>query len=77
MSFEELKSRIETTYCDTKDTMYIDTYFKLIDEDGDGFITYQDLEAHSHELGFPCMNEKAFLSLTERFHHDSTKLGKP
>ena len=39
----EFLNRIESTFKDTKDTIYIDAFFNLIDHDGDGVISYQDL----------------------------------
>lgn len=76
VSFNEVCSRIESTYRDSKDSMYIEAYFRLIDSDKDGFISYSDLQALTHELGSSCMPEKAFLMLTDRFQHDSTQLDK-
>ena len=35
ISFDDFATRIETTFKDTKDNMYIDTFFKLIDTDQD------------------------------------------
>ena len=45
VSFGELGSRIERTYKDTKDSIYTDHFFNLIDTDGDGAISYADLES--------------------------------
>lgn len=62
-NFPELIKRIEVTFKDTKDIAYLENYFSLIDEDGDGIISYKDLERHSEELGSSCMTEKAFNEL--------------
>ena len=75
-SFDEFQHRITSTFKDTKDSMYIDAYFNLIDNDGDGFISYSDLEELTHEVGNPCMSEKDFLILADKFNHDSTQIGK-
>ena len=41
---------------DPKDSMFIEAYFDLIDEDGDGFINYEELVKLSKELSQPLMN---------------------
>lgn len=46
-----MAARIEGTYKDTKDTIYIDAFFNLIDNDGDGCISYEDLTNMKSELG--------------------------
>lgn len=56
VSFDQVLNRITATYKDTRDSMYIDAYFHLIDNDQDGFISYADLEQLSSEIGAPCMN---------------------
>jgi Ca2+-binding EF-hand superfamily protein len=57
VTFDEFIGRIESTYKDTKDTIYTEAFFKLIDADGDGVISHADLESMNPELGVPsCMN---------------------
>jgi Ca2+-binding EF-hand superfamily protein len=55
VSFGEMINRIESTLKDTKDSLYLEEYFKLIDADGDGFISHTDLESMTGELGSGCM----------------------
>lgn len=56
--------------------MFMEAYFELIDEDGDGFINYDELTRIASELGRDCMSDKAFLALTEKLSHDGAKLSK-
>jgi len=46
--------------------MFIEAYFDLIDEDGDGYINYEELVKLSKELSQPLMNEKVFLAMAEK-----------
>jgi hypothetical protein len=39
-TFEDLSDRILRTLKDPKDPVFIEGYFDLVDEDGDGFINY-------------------------------------
>ena len=55
-SFGEILGRLERTLKDPKDSMIIEAYFDLIDEDGDGFINYEELVKLSKELSQPLMN---------------------
>jgi Ca2+-binding EF-hand superfamily protein len=54
----------------------MDAYFDLVDEDGDGFINYDELSRVAEELGRDCMSDKAFLALTEKLSEDGTKFNK-
>ena len=48
---EQLLNRIESTFKDTTDTIYIDAFFKLIDSDSDEAISYKDLIEMLSQLG--------------------------
>lgn len=76
VSFGEMVSRIESTLKDTKDSLYLDEYFRLIDADGDGFISHADLESMTGELGSGCMSEKIFLEMADKISEEGTKLSK-
>jgi Ca2+-binding EF-hand superfamily protein len=54
----------------------MEAYFDLVDEDGDGFINYDELTRIAAELSRGCMNEKTFLALTEKLSQDGTKFSK-
>lgn len=74
--FEDFSSRIQRTLKDPKDSMFMEAYFDLADEDGDGFINYDELTRVATELSRDCMNDKAFLALTEKLSEEGTKLNK-
>ena len=50
--------------------MYLEKYFKLVDTDEDGVISYEDLKSHLDELGLEkCMSEQIFNEFSEKLNH--------
>ena len=76
LNFGQFVERIESTYKDTKDQIYLEHYFKLMDRDGDGVLSHEDLTSHIPELGRPCMDETTFQLLAEKLNPETEKISK-
>jgi Ca2+-binding EF-hand superfamily protein len=77
-SFEEMAERIDRTYKDVKDPIATNAFFRLIDNDGDGIISYEDLVSLKADLGIESiLDERVFELLVDRLNHETGKIGKP
>ena len=77
IEIQQLLGRIESSYKDSKDQMYLEKYFKLVDTDEDGVISYEDLKSHLDELGLEkCMSEQIFNEFSEKLNHQTMAIGK-
>ena len=68
--------RVTDSFTDSKDPIFVEAFFELVDTDKDGFITYEEVAETAEEFLTPCISESAFEHLVTNTTEEGTKFSK-